>query len=185
MSKKQKTPLYCIKHIPLQLTSTEGNLKAKAYDIEVKISNAKAMNDIIRDNLKPGDFVPFKMKSINAEAYDRAIKYIASKNENIWTILIKYMSDGSFFKLKNSIKNTLSVEHIVHNPITKTASILVPKNNFHERRNLLKAHLVTWINDLNPDHFQEFNTPPEVSHISKDDYSSEANFFYSNSVYSL
>jgi hypothetical protein len=185
LSKTQKLPLHRIKPIPLQLTSTEGNLKTKAFGIEVKISDAKVMNDILRNNLKPGDFVPFKMKSVNPEAYNKAIKFIASKNDNTWTILIKYMSDGSFFKLENSIKLALSADHIVHNPITKTARVLVPKKHFHERRDTLKTQLATWIGDLDPEDTREFNTPPEVSHISKDDYSSEANSFYSNSVESI
>ena len=180
--KTHKIPLYRIKPIPLQITSSEGNLKTKAYGIEVKISDAKTMNDIFRNNLQPGDFVPFKMKSINTKAYNKAIKYIASKNENTWTILIKYMTDGSFFKLKNPIKLALSAEHIVHNPISKTARVLVPKKHFHDRRDLLKTQLATWIEDLDPEDTREFNTPPEVSHIASDDNTSDANSFYSNSI---
>jgi hypothetical protein len=180
--KKQKTPLFRLRQIPISLTTGEGRLTTRAYSIEVKSSDIKTMTTLLMDNLTPGTFIPFRMRSVNVEAYNKAIKFIASKSENIWTILIKYISDGAFFKLEQPIKHTLSVEHIIHDPKTKTARILVTKKDFSNHRKLLKEKMATWVNDLDPDDIKEHNTPPEVAHIAKDDYSSSDETFYSHSI---
>ena len=140
------------------------------------------METVLKDNIAPGAFVPFRMKTINEEAYNKAIRYVAGKNENTWTILMKYMSEGAFFKLEQRIKITLATEHVIYDPIRKTVRILVSKHQFHEQRNLLKSNLATWVQELDPDDVKEFNTTPEVAHISRDDYSSTADSYYSHSA---
>jgi hypothetical protein len=180
--KKQKTPLFRLRQFSISLNSGDGRLTTRAYGIEVKASDTKTMTTLLKDNLNPGTFVPFRMRRVNEDAYNKAIKYIASKNENIWTILIKYMSDGAFFKLEQQIKHSLSVEHVIHEPKTKTARILVPKKEFSAQRKLLKDKMTSWVQDLDPDDTKEYNTPPEVAHIAKDDYSSTDETFYSHSI---
>ena len=92
------------------------------------------------------------------------------------------MSEGAFFKLEQRIKITLATEHVIYDPIRKTVQILVSKHQFHEQRNLLKSNLATWVQELDPDDVKEFNTTPEVAHISRDDYSSTADSYYSHSA---
>jgi hypothetical protein len=180
--KKQKVPHFRIKSIPIQSTANDNRLKTKVFGIEVRSKDAKEMEAVLKDNLSPGTFVPFRMRSINEVAYNKAIRYVAGKNENTWTILMKYMSEGAFFKLEQRIKHTLTTEHMIYDPMRKTLRILVSKKQFHERRNLLKNNLPMWIQDLDPDDVKEFNTAPEVAHISKDDYSSTADSYYSHSA---
>lgn len=180
--KKQKAPHFRIKSFPIKSTSKENNLKTKVFGIEVRTKDAKMMETVLKDNIAPGAFVPFRMKTINEEAYNKAIRYVAGKNENTWTILLKYMSEGAFFKLEQRIKITLATEHVIYDPIRKTVRILVSKHQFHEQRNLLKSNLATWVQELDPDDVKEFNTTPEVSHISRDDYSSTADSYYSHSA---
>ena len=134
------------------------------------------------DNLQPGTFIPFRMRKFNEEAYNKVIKFIASKSENTWTILSKCMSDGAYFKLEQPIKHNLSVEHVIHDPKAKKARILVSNKDFHECRQLLKEKLTSWVTYLDPDDIKEHNTPPEVTHISKGDNSSTDESFYSQSV---
>ena len=96
--------------------------------------------------------------------------------------LIKYMTEGDFFNLEQPIKHYIAVEHVIHDPKTRTAKILVAKKDFRDSRQLLKEKLTSWVTDLDPDNIKQHNTPPEVAHIAKDDYSSTNDSFYSHSV---
>jgi hypothetical protein len=64
---------------------------------------------------------------VNKSAYPKALKYVPSKNENTWKIVINYISEGPFFKLEEALKANLSIQHITQNPIHHTMTALVPK----------------------------------------------------------
>jgi hypothetical protein len=110
---------------------------------------------------------------------------IASKNANIWTIVIQYMSEGSFFKLEEKVKALPSIEHFIFDPAGQKARVLVPKSKFYVQRDVLKTQLKQWVYDLDPDDIREWGIPPEVSHISKDDFSGEEGSFFTNSIASI
>jgi hypothetical protein len=101
------------------------------YGMEVKTQDIKDMIAILKENTNPGIFIPFQIKYINQEAYNKALSHIAFKQDNTWVIKIKYMSDTAFFRLENMIKDTLQVEHVIHIPIRNECKILVSRQTFH------------------------------------------------------
>jgi hypothetical protein len=179
---RQKPPLFRVKPVLVRGKTSGGMATTRAFGIEVKRSDIKAMQEAIKSNLDPGIFVPFQMKQVNETAYNKAVEYVASKNANIWTIVIQYMSEGSFFKLEEKFKALPSVEHVIYDPAGQKARVLVPKSTFYCQRDALKAKLKQWVSDLDPDDIREWGIPPEVSHISKDDFSGEDGSFFTNSI---
>jgi hypothetical protein len=125
------------------------------------------------------------MKYINKEAFNKALKYVSQKQENTWTILLNYITDGAFFKLEHKVKQLLETDHVIHDAIKKKAKILVNKQKFYDDRKKLRAHLTKWNEELDPDDIRECNTPPEVSHIAQDLLSEEADSFLSNIINSI
>jgi hypothetical protein len=71
--------------------------KCTVYGIEVKNQDARMMTEILKENMKPGDFIPFQMRKINETEYNKAMHYIKDKSINIWKIVIKHMSEGAQF----------------------------------------------------------------------------------------
>jgi hypothetical protein len=89
----------------------------QVYGMQVKTQDIKDMTSILKENTNQGIFIPFQMKYINQEAYNKALSHVAFKQDNTWVIKIKYMSDTAFFRLENMIKDTLQSEHVIHFPI--------------------------------------------------------------------
>lgn len=107
------------------------------------------------------------------------------ENANLWTIVIKYMTEGAFFKYEERIQDTLKVEHIIYDPFSKKARVLVPKSDFHQKMNILKVQLKKWTTLLDPEDVREFESVPEVSHIPCDDYSRYEGSYFSNRIASI
>jgi hypothetical protein len=152
------------------------------YGMEVKTQDIKDMIAILKETTNPGIFIPFQMKYINQEAYNKALSHIAFKQDNTWVIKIKYMSDTDFFRLENMIKDTLQVEHVIHIPIRNECKILVSRQSFHSKSNELKAILAKWNQHLNTEDVRECGSLPKVAYIRKDDYSDDESSFFSNSI---
>jgi hypothetical protein len=110
----QTVPKFQIIPIPVRINHLKQPTTVHVYGMEVKTQNIKDMIAILKENTNPGIFIPFQMKYINQEAYNKALSHIAFKQENTWVIKIKYMSDTDFFRLENMIKDTLQVEHVIH-----------------------------------------------------------------------
>jgi hypothetical protein len=98
---------------------------------------------------------------------------------------VNHITDGSFFKLEHKIKALLETDHVIHDAIKKTAKVKVNKQQFHEDRKKLKAHLAEWNAEFDPDDIRECNIAPEVAHIAQDSISEEADYFYSSSITSI
>jgi ribosomal protein S17E len=98
---------------------------------------------------------------------------------------VNHITDGSFFKLEHKIKALLETDHVIHDAIKKTAKVLVSKQQFHEDREKLKAHLAEWNAELDPHEIRECNMASEVAHIAQDSLSEEADSFYSSSITSI
>jgi hypothetical protein len=120
------------------------------------------MTCILKENTNPGIFIPFQMKNINQEAYNKALSHITFKQDNTWVIKIKYMSDTAFFRLENLIKDTLQIEHVIHIPIRNKCKILVLRQTFHIKRNELRVNLSKWNQHLDSEDIRECGSLPEV-----------------------
>jgi hypothetical protein len=154
----------------------------QVYGMEVKTQDIKDMTSILKENTNLGIFVPFQMKYINQEAYNKVWSHIAFKEDNTWVIKIKYMSDTAFFRLENMIKDTLQIEHVIHIPIRNECKILVSRQTFHIKTNELKVNLAKWNQHLNSEDVRECGSLPEVAYIRKDDYSDDESSFFRNSI---
>jgi len=93
----QSIPDFRIKPIPVRIKNKGEVVGTSAFGLEVKSGDVKEMTALIKENSSPGTFMPFQMKQINGEAYNKAVEYVASRNTNIWTIVVQYMSEGAFF----------------------------------------------------------------------------------------
>ena len=49
------------------------------------------------------------MNRINKSVYRQAVDYVRDKNSNIWTIVIKYVSEGTQFKLAEKLKQSFKL----------------------------------------------------------------------------
>lgn len=181
----QKTPNFRIKSVPVRSKSKGGSVTTAAFGLEVRSCDVRQMTSVIKENSTPGTFVPFQMKQVNEIAYSKAVEYVASRNKNIWTIVIQYMSEGAFFKLEDKIKALPSIEHVIYDPRAKKARVLVPRSSFHHQRDLIKDQLKKWTTELDPEDTREYNSHPEVSHIPKDDFSIDAGSYFSHSIASI
>jgi hypothetical protein len=88
------------------------------------------------------------------------------------------MSDTAFFRLENTIKDTLQIEHVIHIPIRNECKILVSRQTFHIK-NELKVNLAKWNQHLNSEDVRECGSLPEVAaYIRKDNYSDDESSFF-------
>jgi predicted patatin/cPLA2 family phospholipase len=109
--------------------------------LEVKAEDVHAMMAAIKSNVSPGNFVPFHMQSANAVAFEKAASYVASKNANTWSFLINYVSEGSFFKLENNVKQALLIDHVIYNPVNKTMKVLIVKKLIDQSQEIIRHSL--------------------------------------------
>jgi hypothetical protein len=86
--------------IPVRINNLKQPTTVQVYGMEVKTQDIKDMTSILKENTKPGTFIPFQMKYINQEAYNKALSHIAFNQDNTWVIKIKYMSDTAFFQVR-------------------------------------------------------------------------------------
>ena len=123
ISKFIKNPIkqqkFRIKILSMQTMIGESSVKTKVFGIEVRYKDVQVMTDILRENLTSGVFMPFQMQRANKVAFSNAVQYVASKKNNVWTILIQYMTEGALFKLEEKIKVFLDCEHVIYDPQSK------------------------------------------------------------------
>jgi hypothetical protein len=73
------------------------------HGIKVKTHYVKELTIVLKEKIDPGVDIPFQMKYLNRETYNKSLTYIATKQNSTWNIKIKSMSDCSFFKLEYRI----------------------------------------------------------------------------------
>jgi hypothetical protein len=94
--KFQTVPNFWIIPIPIRINHLKQPTTAHVYGMEVKTQDTKDIIAILKENTNPGIFIPFQMKYINQEAYNKASSHIAFKQDNTWVIKIKYLRDTAF-----------------------------------------------------------------------------------------
>ena len=139
----------------------------------------------IKSNVSPGNFVPFHMRSVNQEAFEKAVTYVTSKSENTWSFMINFISEGSFFKLEDGIKQAIKTDHVIYDPQKKTMKVLTSKNSFDQSRETIREGLQQWCQALDPDDIRLFDTYPEVAYLARDDYSKSSDSYTSHSITSI
>jgi hypothetical protein len=74
------------------------------------------------------------MKQVNDSAYNKAVEYVASRNANICTIVMQYVSEGAFIILKDKLNALPSTQHVTYDHSAKKARVLVSKSMCHHQR---------------------------------------------------
>jgi uncharacterized protein YoxC len=121
---KHHTPHFVLQNIPL----CTNDINTRVYGLEVKAEDVKNMMTAIKWNISPGNFVPFHMRLVNQEAFESTVKYVTRKSKNIRLFHINFISKGSFFKLKERVKQTIQTDHVIYDPLNKTMKVLTSKN---------------------------------------------------------
>ena len=147
-----KIPKFCLQNIPIR----SPGLYTRAYGIEVKSEDVRVMTTTIKSNVSPGNFVPFHLRSVDEIAFNKAVSYINHKNENTWSFVINFMSEGSFFKLEDKIKAAVHTDHVIYDPMQKTTKILTTKILFDESRDIIRNELKNWSTLLDPEDTRQF-----------------------------
>lgn len=57
---KQRAPVFRIKTVPVRAKAGNSIVSTNAFGLEVCRSEARAMVTVIKENIQPGIFVPFK-----------------------------------------------------------------------------------------------------------------------------
>ena len=184
-ARPHKMPIYRIKPIMVRIKKDLSFMTTSAFGIEVRRTDASKMGLVCKESLKTESFIPFQMKRINEIAYNKAVEYVASKGLNTWTIVVNYVTDGGFFKLEDKIKALPFAEHIIHDAVSRKVRVLVSKSSFHQLRGELKIKLANWVSDLDPEDVRLYGCDWEIAHIMKDDFSSDAGSYFTNSVASI
>jgi hypothetical protein len=180
--KFKTVPKFQIIPTPVRLKHLKQPTTVYVYVIEVKTQDIKDMVSILKENTNPGVFIPFQLKYINQEAFNKVLSYIPFKQDKTWVNKIKYMSDTAFFRLENMIKETFQVDHVIHILTQNECKVLVTRQTFHSKRNELKVNLAKWIKHLDSEDVRESGSSPEVAYICKDDYSDDESSFFSKSI---
>jgi hypothetical protein len=169
----------------MKVVEGQSQYRTRVFGLEVKSQDVKAMMESIKSSVSPGDFVPFQLRRTNETAFHKAVKYVTSKNENTWKILVHYVSEGTFFKIEGALKALLNIQHITHNPRNHTMTVLVPKSQFDQTRAQVKVELQNLITTLDPEDTRLFGTDPEVAYLPRDDMSSSRDSYSSRSISSI
>jgi hypothetical protein len=77
--KFQTVPKFQIIPITVRINNLKQPTTVQVYGMEVKTQDIKDMISILKENTNPGTFIPFQMKYINQEAYNKALSHIAFK----------------------------------------------------------------------------------------------------------
>ena len=176
-----KIPTFRLQNLPMR----GPGMYTRAYGLEVKAEDVRAMMTAIKSNISPGNFVPFHLRSVDETAFNKAVSFINKKNENTWSFVINFVSEGSFFKLEDKIKEAVHTNHVIYDPLQKTMKILTTKKLFDASRDIIRKELKNWCQSLDPEDIRQFDTEPELAHLVRDDFSSSSNSYTSHSISSI
>jgi hypothetical protein len=126
-NKRLKTPLFRLQSIPMKVVEKQSHYKTRVFVLEVKTQEVKTMMEVIKSFHFSGRLrsIPRIQSHQRTSVSQRTLKYVTSKNENTWKININYVTDGTFFKIEDALKEVLKIQHIIHNPINHTMTVLV------------------------------------------------------------
>jgi hypothetical protein len=182
---KQTMPHFKIKQT--SITGEINNLKIRiqVYAIEVQNKNARLAEKILMQHEEdPVEFVSFRMRKINNEAYQTAIALVTQHQNDLRTIVINNILEEAFVLEgeANQKERVLTVHHLKEK---KSIRILTYEEDFVEVRHEIKKSMPTWISKLNPRDIRTCGNNSEVAYTRFDEYSDETLSDMSYSINSL
>jgi hypothetical protein len=112
-------PKFCI--VPTVVRSTINNIpvRVQAYAIEVQIQDTKLAEKVLLSTLEALDnYVSFRVKSLYRTAYKHAIAVVAQHQNDLHTIVVNNVSEGTYFVLERDAKKldkVITVHHLMRN----------------------------------------------------------------------
>jgi hypothetical protein len=87
--------------------------------------------------------ISFHLKSVDESAYHTAIKYVDAENNRTWTIVVNYVSEGAFFKLKEKIKASFPYPLIMS--FTNQTSVFLIFQDAQTHLKELRFKIINWL----------------------------------------
>ena len=162
----------------------------KAYSIETEKSNGPALTDIMKQAFRDSlDFVPFKMRNKNPQAFVNRIQQQSSEIANNYTIILQNIGTQAMFYLSDHIYSIDGVLDIMPSKTVDTNGnfrVLVKKSDFRSVRKVLTRHIPEWFET----HVESDAIPidgafpgsPRVAPIVDDGYSSSEDSYMNLSI---
>lgn len=183
---KQTMPHFKIKQTSILSEINNRKIRIQVYAIEVQNKDTRqAEKQLMKHEEDPVEFVSFRMRKINIEAYQTAIALVAQHQHDLRTIVINNISEEAFFVLEGEAKQLERVVTVHHLKEKKSMRILTYEEDFVELRHKIKKSMPTWISKLDPSDIRTCGNNPEVAYTKYDEYSDDTLSDMSYSINSL
>ena len=112
---KQTMPHFKIKQTSILSEINNRKIRIQVYAIEVQNKDTRqAEKQLMKHEEDPVEFVSFRMRKINIEAYHTAIALVAQHQHDLRTIVINNISEEAFFVLEGEAKQLERVVTVHH-----------------------------------------------------------------------
>ena len=136
---KQTMPHFKIKQTSILSEINNRKIRIQVYAIEVQNKDTRqAEKQLMKHDEDPVEFVSFRMRKINIEAYQTAIALVAQHQHDLRTIVINNISEEAFFVLEGEAKQLERVVTVHHLKEKKSMRILTYEEDFVELRHKIK-----------------------------------------------
>jgi hypothetical protein len=136
---KQTMPHFKIKQTSILGEINNRKIRIQVYAIEVQNKDARLAEKLLMKHEEdPVEFVSFRMRKINIEAYQTAIALVAQHQNDLHTIVINNISKEAFFVLEEEAKQKERVITVHHLKEKKSMRILTYEEDFVEVRHKIK-----------------------------------------------
>ena len=166
-------PRFKLKQITVATTLLNTRIRVQVYGIEVQAQDFYTANRImVKHTNAPEDFVSFRLQRINVPAFNNAIAYTTQVQAELRTIVINRVSEDSFFILENQVIQLENVIGVYHVTSKESLRIVVDMEAYLTTRKIIKNHLHSWIEMLDPSDTR-LTGNPEVASIASDEDSED------------
>jgi hypothetical protein len=166
----------------------------KSYSVQVRESDAEKLAKMISKAMEktPGNFIPYKLRRVDPEAFFLAIKQHNFRMLNQHNIVVKNLNLRTLFYLETHIRALPGVQDVVearNNEWTGRVNVLVDQKFFRATREELAHKLEEWIINYVPQDAKpiegQFSGDPEVSIPKGGYFSSGENSLVTTSAVSV
>jgi hypothetical protein len=179
-------PKYRISVVPLHATIKGLRIRVFVFGIEVRSKDVRSAYTALADNIsQPDDFIPFRMRQVNEEAFNNGVAMVAEYQQDLRTIVIDNVTTDAYFVMENKARQMEKVITTRHISFKQSMRITVHSKDFSKIREEIKGLMTGWIQELDPSDLRGCRNDPEVAHIFRDDISDDSDSRLSVGIQSL
>ena len=190
---KAKIPKFVMVLKTHRITHNERKSTTQAYTIEVPSHTTQQMVPILKEATKDTkEFVTFRMRRHNSEAFQGAIRYQNHLISNQQVIAINNIGKEAMYYLIDRIRAITGVIDVIATKkvdVTGRYHVLVNKENIERVRDKLTNKFNPWYQDVVPEdarpHPEQFEGPPAIGIPRSDGFSEGDNSFLTSSTRSF